>query len=153
MPSNSPYFWFATWFGAGLSPKAPGTVGTLATVPAHFLLIQLPFLWHLVALAVLILAGTWCANKLSEESGLEDPQIVVIDESAGVLLALFLAGTTNWIGLIAAVALFRLLDIAKPWPISAAENLKPAGVGIMADDLVAGLAAGLIVALGIQYLA
>ena len=152
MPRTSPHFWFATWFGTGLSPRAPGTVGTLATVPAHFLLIQLPVSWHFVALLALILAGTWSANKLAMESGLEDPQIVVIDESAGVLLALFLAGTTHWSGLAAAVVLFRLFDIAKPWPISAAEKLKPAGVGIMADDLVAGLVAGLIVLLGVRFL-
>ena len=127
-------------------------MGTLATVPAHFLLIQLPVHWHLVTLLALIVAGTWSANKLALESGLEDPQIVVIDESAGVLLALFLAGATGWFGLVAAIVLFRLLDITKPWPIGATEKLKPAGVGIMADDLVAGLIAGLIVLAGFRFL-
>ncbi|MEP1208242.1 MAG: phosphatidylglycerophosphatase A [Rhizobiaceae bacterium] len=153
MSRNSPHFWLATWFGTGLSPTAPGTVGTLASLPAHFLLIQLPWLWHLAALLVLIGAGTWSANKLAHEMKLEDPQIVVIDETAGVLLALFLAGTTTWLSVVAAVVLFRLLDITKPWPISAAEHLKPAGVGIMADDIVAGIGAGLLTVLGLSLLA
>jgi len=152
MSRNSPHFWLATWFGTGLSPKAPGTVGTLASVPAHFLLIQLPVVWHLIALVGLIVIGTWSAQKLADEMNLEDPQIVVIDETAGVLLALFLAGSTTLPGVVAAVILFRLFDITKPWPISAAETLKPAGVGIMADDLVAGLVAGLITAIGINLL-
>lgn len=152
MPHNSPHFWLATWFGAGLSPTAPGTVGTLASVPVHFLLILLPVYWHLIAIIALIMAGTWSANKLANEMQLEDPQIVVVDESAGVLLALFVAGSTSLIGVVAAVILFRLLDITKPWPISAAENLKPAGVGIMADDLVAGLVAGLVTAFGLYLM-
>ncbi len=145
MPRNTPHFWLATWFGTGLAPKAPGTVGTLATVPVHFLLIQLPTYGHLASLVLLTILGTYSANKLAHEMNLEDPQIVVVDESAGVLLALFLIGTTNWIGVIAAIVLFRILDMTKPWPISAAEKLKPAGIGIMADDIIAGLAAGILV--------
>ena len=152
MPRKPLYFWLATWFGSGLSPKAPGTVGTLATLPAHFVLVQLPVQWHLAVLALLIVAGTWSANKLAEEMASEDPQIVVVDESGGVLLALFLAGSTGWIGIVSAVVLFRLLDITKPWPIGAVEKLKPAGIGIMADDLIAGFAAGLLVAYGLPYL-
>ncbi|NKB54237.1 MAG: phosphatidylglycerophosphatase A [Rhizobiaceae bacterium] len=149
MPRNTPHFWLATWFGTGLAPKAPGTVGTLATVPVHFLLIQLPTFGHLTALVILTILGTYSANKLAQEMDLKDPQIVVVDESAGVLLALFLIGTSSWVGVIAAIVLFRILDMTKPWPISAAENLKPAGIGIMADDLVAGLAAGILVRLAI----
>ncbi len=152
MSRNTPQFWLATWFGTGLSPKAPGTVGTLATLPVHFALIQLSFIWHLVVLITFVIAGTWGANKLAEEMQLKDPQIVVVDEGAGVLLALFVAGATTLAGIVVAVVLFRLLDITKPWPISAAENLKPAGLGIMADDLVAGLAAGLITALALTLL-
>lgn len=147
MRKNSPHFWLATWFGTGLSPKAPGTVGTLATVPLHFALIQLPSLAHLGVIIALTILGTLSADLLSRDMQLEDPQIVVVDESAGVLLALWLAGSNALLAVIAATVLFRLLDIVKPWPISAAEKLRPAGVGIMADDLVAGLVAGLVVRL------
>jgi phosphatidylglycerophosphatase A len=145
MANKSPHFWFATWFGTGLAPKAPGTVGTLATVPLHFLLIQLPTTAHLIFLIGFILIGTWSANCLAKEMQLKDPQIVVVDESAGILLALFLMGTTTLWTVIAAVILFRFFDMTKPWPISAAEKLQPAGVGIMADDVVAGIVAGLLV--------
>ncbi|MEP0944211.1 MAG: phosphatidylglycerophosphatase A [Rhizobiaceae bacterium] len=145
MANKSPHYWFATWFGTGLAPKAPGTVGTLATVPLHFLLIQLPYAIHLAFLIIFILLATWSAHRTAQELNLKDPQIVVVDESAGVLLALFLMGPTTLWTVIAAVVLFRLFDMTKPWPISAAEKLQPAGVGIMADDIVAGIVAGLIV--------
>ena len=148
MARKSPHFWFATWFGSGLAPKAPGTAGTLATVPLHFLLIQLPYAAHLAFLIVFVLVATWSANRLADEMKLKDPQIVVVDESAGVLLGLFLMGPTTLWTVIAAVVLFRILDMTKPWPISAVEKLQPAGVGIMADDVVAGIMAGLIVLWG-----
>ena len=151
MNKRSPHFWIATWFGSGLSPKAPGTVGTLATVPAHFLLIELSTWGHALCLIGLVFVGTLSADKLARDMQLEDPQLVVIDESAGVLLALFLAGATTLVGVVAAVLLFRLFDITKPWPINAAERLKPAGVGIMADDIVAGIAAGLGTLLLLQF--
>ena len=148
MTKRSIHFWFATWFGTGLAPKAPGTVGTLATVPLHFALIQLPTEAHLSFLVVFTLLGTWSANQLAKEMNLKEPQIVVIDESAGILLALFLMGPTGLWTVIATVILFRLFDMTKPWPISAVEKLQPPGVGIMADDILAGIVAGLIVLWG-----
>jgi phosphatidylglycerophosphatase A len=150
MMTKSAHFWVATWFGTGMSPRAPGTIGTLATIPAHFLLIQFPSSVHLACIVALVVLGTWSADHLAREMQLKDPQIVVIDESAGVLLALWLVGSNNWLAIVVAVLLFRLLDIVKPWPISAAERLRPAGVGIMADDVVAGIAAGLIARLIVQ---
>ena len=146
--SPSACFWFATWFGTGLSPKAPGTVGTLATVPLHFVLVLLPPELHLAALAVIIGLGIWCADAVARANGVKDPQFVVVDESAGVLLALFLVRDAGWLALIAAVLGFRLFDIWKPWPIHALESLRPAGLGIMADDIAAGLVAGLLVLAG-----
>lgn len=145
MTNKSFHFWFATWFGTGLAPKAPGTVGTLATVPVHFLLIQLPQSIHLGFLVAFVLLATWSANRLASDMNMMDPQIVVVDESAGVLIALFLMGPTTLWTVIAAIILFRLFDMTKPWPISAVEKLQPAGVGIMADDVLAGIVAGLIV--------
>lgn len=144
-------FWLATWFGAGLSPLAPGTVGTLAALPVHFVLLLLPASWHLGLVAVLALVGMACADSVARSREQKDPQIIVIDESAGVLLALFLVRDGGWMGIVAAVVLFRVLDIWKPWPIDLLENLRPAGLGIMADDVAAGLLAGSVVwlALGV----
>jgi phosphatidylglycerophosphatase A len=137
-------FWYATWFGTGLSPWAPGTVATLASVPVHFLLATLGAPFHLLVIAAMTAAGCWAAAHVVHTVGDDDPQIVVIDETVSVLLALWIVGPATIAGMILAVALFRVLDIAKPWPIRAAERLRPAALGIMADDLLAGLAAGLL---------
>ena len=152
MTRKSAHFWFATWFGSGLAPKAPGTAGTLATVPLHFLLIQMPVAAHLGFLILFVILATWSANRLAIDMKMKDPQIVVVDESAGVLIALFLMGPTTLWTVIAAVILFRLFDMTKPWPISAVEKLQPAGVGIMADDVVAGIVAGLLVYWGMPLI-
>jgi phosphatidylglycerophosphatase A len=141
-------FLVATWFGTGLSSIAPGTVGTLATLPVHFALILLPTPVHFAMIALLALGGMVCAGRLAKARGEKDPQIIVVDESAGVLFALFFVRDAGWLAVIAAVVLFRVLDIFKPWPIRALENLRPAGLGIMADDLAAGLVAGLAVLVG-----
>lgn len=145
-------FWLATWFGAGLSPIAPGTVGTLATVPLHFALMLLPAIWHFGFVAILAVLGAISAESVARARNQTDPQIVVVDESAGVLLALFLVRDTGWLGVVAAVLLFRGFDIWKPWPIGKLESLRPAGLGIMADDIAAGLAAGGLAALAMRFL-
>jgi phosphatidylglycerophosphatase A len=136
----------ATWFGSGLSPKAPGTVGTLATVPFAIALGFAPYwLLPLAALAVTAL-GVWSAGAYARGRSLKDPQQVVIDESAGFLWACC-GGPFGWVTLLAAFALFRLFDILKPWPVGALEKL-PGGWGIVMDDVAAGLIAALLVFLG-----
>ncbi|MEM7248709.1 MAG: phosphatidylglycerophosphatase A [Acidobacteriota bacterium] len=136
----------ATWFGAGLSPKAPGTVGTLATVPLYALLCVLPGTSWTVAVAALLVAtvGTWATSRYLTTSGLKDPQEVVVDESSGYLIACCggVPGLTT--GLLAFV-LFRLFDITKPWPVSRLERL-PGAWGVMADDWMAGVLAALVIA-------
>lgn len=137
----------ATVFGAGFAPRAPGTVGSLTALPCFWALgfapaIALPF-----AILAICLVGVWSAQKVADATGLKDPQIVVIDELAGALIALALAGEPNLWRAIAAVAAFRLFDIWKPWPISALERLSPAGLGVMADDIAAGIVAGLLIRL------
>ena len=93
-------------------------------------------------------AGIWAAGRVSEASETEDPSYVVIDEVVGTLLAMGLARPTGLAGEAAAFVLFRVLDIKKPWIIDSVQRLRPAGVGIMADDVLAGLGAGLLVRAG-----
>ncbi len=88
-------------------------------------------------------AGGWAAEAYSRERGMTDPSECVIDEVAGQFIACAFAPRT-WIGYALAFVLFRALDIFKPWPIGAAERL-PGGLGIMADDIVAGVLAGLLI--------
>ena len=136
----------ATWFGAGYSPWAPGTAGTLATVPlAAALGFAPPWLLPISALALTAL-GVWASGAHARKGGLKDPREVVIDESAGYLWACC-GGPPGWPTLLAAFLLFRLFDILKPWPARALERL-PGGWGIVLDDVAAGLMAAALVLVG-----
>jgi len=125
-----------------LSPLAPGTVGSLGAVPLHLALSTLGAVPHAAVILALSAAGVWASNRVAEAEGIEDPQTVVIDEVCGTLIAMGMVGGSG-IGIrLLALALFRVLDITKPGPIDSVQRLKPAGVGIMADDLLAGVVAG-----------
>jgi phosphatidylglycerophosphatase A len=137
----------ATWFGCGLAPRAPGTVGSLGAVPLHLLAGRLPLALHVVVALLTVAGGTWAAHRYALDRGEKDPQSVVIDEVAGVVLALLLVRDLSLWWQLLALALFRLFDIWKPGPIRKAETLQPTGVGIMADDVLAGLLAGSLTAL------
>jgi phosphatidylglycerophosphatase A len=140
--------WLATWFGCGLSPRAPGTVGSIGAVPLHLALCLTPAPVH-VALAVLLSGvGIWAAQRYAVASGETDPQRVVIDEVAGTVIAMGLVRAAPWAVQCAALVAFRVLDIWKPGPIRRLEHVQPLGAGIMLDDLLAGLLAGAVVRLG-----
>lgn len=127
----------AIWFGCGRVPKAPGTAGTLGAIPFYLLLMRTGGRPAVAAAAAAITAiGVWASNQVVRRLGIKDPQIVCIDEVAGVLITL-LAAPANWVGLVAGVVLFRVFDQWKPWPARAAERL-PEGWGVMADDVAAG---------------
>ena len=151
MSMNKLAFTLATWFGAGLAPRAPGTAGSIAALPLFWALAFAPGWAMPAAAAAVCVIGVWAAQRVSDARGEKDPQIVVIDEAAGVLLALWIgAGSNIWMEFLA-VALFRVFDIFKPWPIRPLERLRPAGLGIMADDIAAGVVAGIIVRLVQSY--
>jgi phosphatidylglycerophosphatase A len=136
--ANRPEHWLAFGFGAGLSPVAPGTMGTLVAIPLYLLLANLPSLLYVVATVALIAAGVWACNKIVAESGIEDPPAVVWDEIVGFLVAMTAVPLgLPWI--ILGFLLFRLFDIYKPWPVSWVEaRFNGTGFGIIADDLAAG---------------
>ncbi len=131
-----------TGFGAGFAPVAPGTTGALlATAIWYLFSLCLPAHNVLWITAVLILlftpAGVWAADRLEPAWG-KDPSRVVVDEMAGVWTALLAAPAGHVYYGLAALALFRLFDIWKPLGIRRTENL-PGGLGVMTDDIVAGL--------------
>ncbi|MBF0614237.1 MAG: phosphatidylglycerophosphatase A [Magnetococcales bacterium] len=131
----------ATFFGAGRLPKAPGTWGTLAAVPLAWLC---QMFGDAVLAGVFILitgVGVWSAQVVVEVLKRKDPSEVVIDEVAGFLLTMMIA-PRGWGWMVGGFLLFRLFDIWKPWPVHALERL-PGGWGVMADDLAAGVWAGL----------
>jgi phosphatidylglycerophosphatase A len=136
----------ATWFYCGYSPKAPGTVGSLAAVAVAGLLARYAGMGP-VELGLLGVAFTgpaiWAAGVTARESGLKDPQIVVVDEVVGQWITLAGASRLNWISWIAALVLFRAFDIWKPPPVRQLERL-PGGTGIVLDDVMAGVYAALV---------
>jgi len=136
----------STWFGCGYSPFAPGTAGAAAAI-AIAVLIEHFTAWKpgwFALLAIVVSApGIWAAGETARRHGLKDPGFVVVDEVAGQWLALAGAVTLNWKSYLAAFALFRLFDIWKPAPVRQLEAL-PGGWGIVADDLMAGLYAALV---------
>lgn len=133
----------ATWFGCGYSPLAPGTVGTLGALPFAFGLNTLGPVPYWAGTALATAGGVWASGRLARDLGVEDPQTIVIDEVAGTLIAVGLALPLGPWAALAAVILFRVFDILKPGPIDTVQKL-PGGFGIMADDVLAGLVAGLM---------
>ena len=137
---------FATFFGCGYSPWAPGTVGSAAGLTIGIFLrakCAMPWWGFLVLTAVFFLPSVWAAGVTAEALGIEDPSCVVVDEVLGQWVALAGAAAYNWKGYLAAFALFRLFDIWKPQPVRKLESL-PGGWGIVADDLMAGLYGALV---------
>ncbi len=136
----------ATWFGCGFSPKAPGTVGSVGTVPLHVALCFGPTWLHWCVVAVATVVGIWASQVVAEHRGEHDPGLVVIDEVAGTLIAMGAVRTAAWPAQLFALVAFRVLDITKPPPIRQAERANPPGLGIMLDDLIAGVGAGVLAA-------
>jgi phosphatidylglycerophosphatase A len=134
----------ATWFGCGASKLAPGTMGSFGAIPVHLGLRLLPAPVHLAAIVGITAVGVWSSNEMAKAMGVEDPQCVVIDEVAGTLLAMGMVRHSSIGVQILALGLFRLFDIWKPGVIDTVQNAKPEGVGIMADDVLAGILAGVV---------
>jgi phosphatidylglycerophosphatase A len=134
----------STWFGCGASKLAPGTMGSFGAIPVHLGLRLLPAPIHLAAIVGITAVGVWSSNEMAKAMGIEDPQCVVIDEVAGTLLAMGMVRHSSIGVQLLALGLFRLFDIWKPGVIDTVQNAKPEGVGIMADDVLAGILAGVV---------
>jgi len=133
----------ATGFGTGYAPIAPGTWGSLPGVAAGWACHRLGGGWAVAAGAAAVSGlGIWAAGRAEPLFGKKDPGPVVIDEIAGQMVTLAFLPATPLV-LLAGFLSFRVLDILKPWPASRLEAL-PRGSGIMADDLMVGLYANLI---------
>lgn len=144
---TDPVALLATWFGSGLAVKAPGTWGTLAALPFAYGLMLAGGTWLLLAAAIVVFViGIWASEKYAAGLGASDPSEVVIDEVAAMWLTLLAAPVTP-LGWLVAFALFRLFDIAKPWPVSLADRKLKGGFGIMADDILAALYAMIVLLL------
>ncbi len=155
MPVSSwkkPIHILAFGFGAGASPKAPGTMGTLVAVPIYFLLQHLPLFAYVVAVLVIIGAGVFICDRCAKELGVHDHSGIVWDEIAGYLITM-IAIPMNIYTIAAGFLLFRVFDILKPWPIRYFDKQVKGGLGIMLDDVVAGIFSWVILYLAVHFLA
>jgi phosphatidylglycerophosphatase A len=138
----------ATWFGCGLIPVAPGTAGSVGAIPLYVIVAALGGRAAVLAVALGVTAvGIWAATIVAKGTGSKDPQIVVIDEVAGMLFTLAPVATPSWRTILVGFALFRILDSWKPWPVRLFEKL-PSGWGIVLDDVAAGALGALAMAMG-----
>lgn len=130
-----------TFFGAGHLPLVPGTFGSIAGVAVYFLVKDNPALFA-GAICLFLSLGFWLSGYTEKIYGRKDPQFVVIDEVAGMLLSLLFVPYSPW-AVIIGFALFRILDTLKPYPAGALQRLH-GSAGIMVDDIIAGIYANLI---------
>ncbi len=144
---KKPESWLATWFGCGLMAKAPGTWGTLGGLPFGAVLMWLGGVPALLSgLAIIIPLGWWATGKVEAMTGDHDGGYIVIDEVAGLWIALLAASLTP-LSLFLAVVLFRAFDIFKPWPCNYLDQKLTGPASVMLDDLAAGVYAALFMVL------
>jgi len=136
--SRKTIHFLAQGFGAGRLPYAPGTFGTFVGVPLYLLLMGLPPWLYAAIVAALFALGVWAAEMTGRDLGAHDHPSIVWDEMVGYLITMFLA-PPGWLWLIAGLALFRLFDIWKPWPIGLVDRRLANGLGCMLDDVLAGV--------------
>jgi len=143
---RDPRGWLAAGFGAGFSPWAPGSVASvLAVLPWWFWLSDLPLADYLGVVALAFLVGLWAARWAIRECRVEDPPLLVWDEVVGVWLALSVV-PREWPWVLAAVLLFRWLDIAKPGPVGWVDRRVKGAFGTLLDDLLAGALTAVVMA-------
>lgn len=135
---------FLSWFYTGKFPKAPGTVGSLATIPLFYLFFY--FNAHIYTLIAIIITlygfAVYFTEKIQVEYGLHDPQWIVIDEVIGMLITWSFVQSIEFSEIFLVFALFRFFDIVKVWPASYFDSLYH-GFGTITDDVISGFYAGI----------
>jgi len=145
-----PLDFLALGFGSGLVPKGPGTAGTVVAIPLYLLLQPLPLAGYVTLLVALFLIGIPVCEHTARRMGVHDHPAIVWDEIVGYLVSMTFA-PPGWHWVAAGFVLFRLFDIAKPWPIRLLDRKIGGGFGIMVDDLLAGIAAATVLQLLVIY--
>lgn len=137
----SPANFLALGAGSGLAPYAPGTFGTLAAIPIVLLMPQSVAIYCAIVL-LLFVVGVWLCDTCAKNLGVHDHPAIVFDEWVGYLITM-IAAPRSFLFLALGFALFRLFDILKPWPIGMADKRISGGLGIMVDDVIAGVFAAI----------
>lgn len=147
---KTPAGFFAFGFGSGLSPFAPGTVGTLMAIPLYYLMMQLS--WPIYAFLTLVAfgVGVKLCDITGSRLGVHDYGGIVWDEFVGFWITLFLI-PFSWANVIVAFFVFRFFDVIKPWPIRWLDQHVKGGFGVMIDDVLAGFYSWLVMFLLNHY--
>lgn len=135
---KNPIHFLSLGFGSGLMPFAPGTFGTLAAIPVYLLIWNLSVVNYSIVVAGLFLLGVFLCQKTSDALGVHDHSGIVFDEFVGFFITMT-AVPHDWKWIVIGFVLFRLFDVLKPWPISWLDKKIHGGLGIMLDDVLAGL--------------
>ena len=133
-----PLYFLALGFGSGLSKWMPGTAGTVMAVPVYLLYAPLGFWWELGVIFAALVAGIYICDWVAKDMAIKDPGCIVWDEFVGLWITLILC-PPGWYWVVYGFVLFRIFDIAKPWPVSWLDKNLTGGLGIMMDDVAAGL--------------
>jgi phosphatidylglycerophosphatase A len=133
----------ATLFGVGNIKRAPGTWGTLVTLPFCYLFMQFGSVVYMLITLALTIYAIWAADRYEQQAERHDAKQIVIDESVGILITMVMLPLT-WQSFVFAFVGFRLLDIIKPFPISYFDKKVERGLGVVADDVVAGIICNII---------
>ena len=145
-----PVDFLALGFGSGLVPQGPGTAGTIVAIPLYLLLAPLPLAVYLALVGILFVIGIPICEHTARRMGVHDHPAIVWDEIVGYLATMTFA-PAGWPWIIAGFALFRLFDIAKPWPIRLLDQKVGGGLGIMIDDLLAAVFAAAVLQLLVVF--
>lgn len=129
-------FLLALGFGSGLSPKAPGTAGSLLALVLFVPMLYTHILLQVAVIAVSLAAGIWICDRVATQLSIKDPGVIVWDEFVGMWIAMLWLPNLYWLPV--AFLAFRFFDILKPWPASLADRELSGGAGIMLDDVAAG---------------
>lgn len=135
---RNPIHFLAFGLGSGASPWAPGTMGTLAAIIPYFWFAQLALPFYLLMLLITSLIGIWLCGRTSQDLGVHDHGGIVWDEFVGFWITM-LAAPAGLIWVAIGFVLFRIFDILKPWPIRWLDRQVHGGLGIMLDDILAGV--------------
>lgn len=146
---SHPWHFLSFGFGSGYSPWAPGTAGTAAAIPLFYFLSTLSLWNYLIVVFVMMIVGFYVCGYTTRAMGKHDHSAIVWDEFVGYLITM-IAVPNSWQWILVGFFVFRFFDVIKPWPINVIDHRIGGGVGIMLDDVLAGIY-GLAVMQGLLY--
>lgn len=148
---KDPGHFLSLGFGSGLAPKAPGTFGTMAAIIVYLPMSTLPLATFLAITALLFVVGVWLCGRTAHSLGTHDHGAIVWDEIVGFLVTMAFV-KCSILSIVLGFVLFRLFDILKPWPISWLDQQVHGGFGIMVDDVIAAIFAGIFLVAILEFI-